>query len=97
MPRFGGVFSKVDMTPIRHKLCGSIFAWYIGDPKETMVRSSDALLLDGQAPRPNSLMACPQCGTIDYFSGKRCFDEDLTPDFDVDEAMLLVKPVISNP
>lgn len=77
------------MTPIRHRSCGAVVALYIGTMKEDRMRSIDIMYLDGTMPAPMSgIPACHHCGKgMNGLSMKRCFDEDYTPDFDVENSL----------
>ena len=76
------------LTPIRHTRCNKIVAYYVGDKNEPEVKSKDIFYLDGSKPKYGSQTPeCPYCGFLSSMGHlKRCFDEDVTPDFDVDEA-----------
>lgn len=76
-------------TPIRHTTCGKIVMWYVGDKDENAVRSRDIVYLDGTRPMPcSSIPACPLCGgnIHPHMNLVRCFDEDVYPGFDIQEA-----------
>lgn len=65
--------------PIRHKKCGTIVAWYIGDKDKNEARSNDVELLDGTKPGYCSEIKIP-CDTCSSDITKiteleRCFDE----------------------
>lgn len=79
-------------VPIRHKDCGEIVMWYMGDRENSFFRSSDVVYLDGSRPLHGSRVPlCPHCGKImapsSAFGGQgnlvRCFDEDIDPGFDM--------------
>lgn len=79
------------MIPVRHKNCGAIVFWYIGEgrgPGGPML-SRDVLKLDGTQPKfGDGIGTCQNCGG--WLHGPmpgmlpniyRSFDEDLEPDF----------------
>lgn len=80
------------MIPIRHKDCGGVTMWYIGEREEIRMRSRDIIYLDGSRPyHAGKMPDCAVCG-LKLHAGsfsplfgfvktniKRCFDEDLEP------------------
>ena len=75
--------------PIRHKGCGQIAMWYTGAEGDNRVISSTIVYLDGTRPAFGSAAPkCPHCGGGMYPGVNliRCFDEDVDPGFDIQEA-----------
>ena len=76
-------------TPIRHKDCGEIVMWYMGEEGNTACSSATIVYLDGTRPAFCSVVPeCPHCGGGMY-PGRNlvlCFEEDADPGFDIDDA-----------
>lgn len=78
--------------PIRHKTCGQVVMWFVGDRNISAfaeMRSADIAYLDGTRPAYGS--ACPMCPYCKVpmrpIGLKICFDEDIDPGFDIEEAI----------
>lgn len=76
-------------VPVRHRACGEIAMWYMGERGDSRLSSENIVYLDGTRPAVYSAIPkCPHCGRS-MFPGRdlvRCFDEDVDPGFDVQEA-----------
>jgi hypothetical protein len=55
--------NKLIKRVIRHKKCGGLAMYYIGDPNETIQRAQDVMFLDGTQPNEHTPIAfnCPVC------------------------------------
>lgn len=74
-------------VPIRHTACGGIAMWYVGEPGNNIMSAQDIVYLDGTRPIYGSYIpACPHCGEC-MVHMIRCFDEDVDPGFDMQEAL----------
>lgn len=76
-------------VPIRHTSCGEIVMWYMGGRGDSVCSSSTIVYLDGTRPAVCSgVQECPHCGGGMYPGRNliRCFDEDVAPGFDIQEA-----------
>lgn len=73
-------------TPIRHRQCGEVAMWYVGDPTDEIMRAEQIVYLDGSRPQPRSAIPpCPRCGMqIGVRDLMRRFDEDIDPGFDIE-------------
>ena len=63
--------------PIRHKKCGKIAMWYIGEKYDDRISSQNIVYLDGTRPSAcSAIPRCPHCGgslSPPMFAMKRCF------------------------
>lgn len=76
-------------TPIRHTDCGEIVMWYLAGPETTICSSASIVYLDGRRPEYGSAIPfCPHCGGVmtPGVTLVRCFDEDIDPGFDIQDA-----------